>query len=347
MSSPALSAASVWRRLIVCAAVLLAADFAVLPLLRYWEPRRYESDKPLRFENSDFFLLGPLVEYLKENPVGQKPRVVFFGNSVVWGYFLEAHQTIPARFQQWMPQVRVINCGVNRLQTGSAYLITKQLLDSVEAVVLVVPGGDAADPLLPALIPLLTDDAERFGLSRPSPWQVKAARLGRFWRLKRYAYRLQGAWFGTSTRQFVYLNKSRWIKALLGRRGQAVSRDPLPVVAVAEGVWLSPRAAVQPSDGELQGLRNAHLLLYDYAQLVLEHKRRGVIVQFSGQRGVMSPEQLKLFNAHFAPYVTAVEMRIPQAWLTADKVHLTAAGSAGVAQLIYQHAPATLGLGAP
>ena len=115
------------RRLVACLVVLAVVDQAVLPILRWAEPLRYESDRPLRFENSDLFLLGPSTAYLRDHPIGSRPRIVLFGDSVVWGYGVRAHETIPAAFQRAVPSARVLNFGINGFGTESAFLMTKAL----------------------------------------------------------------------------------------------------------------------------------------------------------------------------------------------------------------------------
>ncbi len=54
------------RRLVLMVVWLLLFDLAVPPLLELAERRHYESTTAFRFENSDLFGLGPLVDYLLE-----------------------------------------------------------------------------------------------------------------------------------------------------------------------------------------------------------------------------------------------------------------------------------------
>ena len=74
-----MTAARAWSRLLVCVLGLALADQAVVPLLRRAEAQRYESNRQMRFENSDLFMLGPLTDYLLEHPKGERPRAAFFG----------------------------------------------------------------------------------------------------------------------------------------------------------------------------------------------------------------------------------------------------------------------------
>ena len=169
MSAPRapLTAASVWRRIGVCLLALAVVDQAVLPILRAAEARRYESDVPVRFENSDLFVIGPLTAYFKEHPVGRKPRVVFFGNSFVWGYGVDGHETLPAMFQRLEPSARVFNFGINGFESGNAYLMSKAIIDAVDTVYL-VHIGEHANPILAQLIPVSQEDIARFHLRSAS-----------------------------------------------------------------------------------------------------------------------------------------------------------------------------------
>ena len=73
----------------------------------------YENSQVFRFENSDLFALGPLVSYLRQHPRGERPRIAFFGDSVMFGYGLEASTTIPARFQELQPSKKTFNLALN------------------------------------------------------------------------------------------------------------------------------------------------------------------------------------------------------------------------------------------
>src|SRR3989338_6540526 len=114
-------AASPVRRLVATALTLAAIDPFVPAWLARAERTRYESDRVFRFEHSDLFATGPVVEYLREHPHGDRPRAVFLGNSVVWGFRLPAEDSLPVRFQQLEPSVRVFNFAVNGFGIVSAY----------------------------------------------------------------------------------------------------------------------------------------------------------------------------------------------------------------------------------
>ena len=96
-----------------------------------------------RFENSDLFALGPLVDYLRDHPRHQRRRVVFFGNSMIFGYFLTPAQAIPAQFQTLQPEARVYNAAVNGQEIGTSYLVGKAIVDSVDTIYVQVIGDKA------------------------------------------------------------------------------------------------------------------------------------------------------------------------------------------------------------
>jgi hypothetical protein len=180
------------RRLLFAIVALAAIDLFIPGLLQRLEVARYESNREFRFENSDLFSLGPLVQYLLEHPRADRARVVFFGNSVVWGYFLEPNDSVPAQFQRLTPEARVFNLGINGFESGSAYLITKNIIDAVDTIYLFHVGG-TAHPMLPQLVTVGPGDVARFTLTPPDDVEVRLGGLLGFWHLYRDAYRLQAA----------------------------------------------------------------------------------------------------------------------------------------------------------
>ena len=334
MNRDGLTTASVCRRLLTCAVVLLAVDHAVLPTLRVAEAHRYESDALIRFENSDLFVIGPLTDYLRETPVGRRPRILFFGNSFVWGYGIDGEQTIPAMFQRLTPQARVFNLGVNGFESGNAYLMTKAVIDAIDRVYLFHIGG-GAHPLLPQLIPVSPEDAARFGLRPRSASPAWLERVTGRWRLATASYRLQAAWFGTSTRQAIYLRKGAWVRSLMGRRAPSRGGEELPPAPVEQARWEAPVAAQAPDEAAQRGLASRHPLLWDYARLLAAHHTRGVIISGVHGTGPIEREDLRQLNAMFAPYVVFGALELPESWFL-DPVHLTPSGCRGVAELLYR-----------
>ncbi|MBI2094013.1 MAG: hypothetical protein HYT88_04750 [Candidatus Omnitrophica bacterium] len=316
-SSAELSVGSVARRLAVCFLTLLLLDYGVGPLLRQAEHRRYDSGVPVRFGSSDLFLIGPLSDYLRKHPVGARSRVAFFGNSSIWGYGLTPQETVSAAFQRLSPRTQVFNFGMNGFEMGSAYLMAKAVIDAVD-VFYVFDLGSRAHPMLPRLIPVSVEDAQRFGLEQPPALeQAFNARLG-FWKLHRYANRLQGAWFGSSMRQYVYLNKSKWIQKLLEKQPGQLTGTSVELQPVLEtGHWQAKIAFWKPREKEK----------YEYA---------------GGKRSMSSRDQA-LLNAQFRPYVLVASLKIPSSWLL-DGQHYTASGATAVAKVLYQNTAKPLGL---
>ena len=335
---------SVWRRLAVCLAVLAVVDHAVVPVLNVAEVKRYESDVQVRFENSDLFLLGPLAQYLQEHPVGPRPRAVFFGNSVIWGYALNAQAAIPSQFQRLAPDVRVLNFGVNGFETGSAYLMSKAIIDAVDAFYL-FPIGDDAHSLLPKLIEVSAEDAQRFNLTLPSRFERAFDRLIGFWRLRRYSYRLQGAWFGTSSRQYVYLHKGEWVRRLLGQGAPGIGAGPegLPPAPRELAGWDAPVAEQEVSPEEAARLAGRYPLVWEYAQLLQRHRKYGAIVELARGTATISREDRGLLNAYFHPYVIVAQLSVPDSWFI-DNVHCTEEGTLAVAWTLYEHTAKAFGL---
>src|SRR5439155_6599330 len=116
----------------------------------------------------------------------------FFGDSVVWGYRLRVNDSLPVQFQQLEPSLRVLNFAVNGFGIGSAYLMIKDVIDSIDAVYIHVDGA-AVNSGLARLIPVSDEDIRRLGLEsldRVEQWLE--ARLG-VWQLFLLWYRLQSA----------------------------------------------------------------------------------------------------------------------------------------------------------
>lgn len=345
MNSPRrLSAASAWRRLGVCLTVLVAADQAVLPLLRHAEARRYESDYLLRFENSDLFLLGPLIEYLREHPVGDRPRVAFLGDSIMWGYQIRDHEALPAMFQRLVPSARVFNFGVNGFQDASMYLVSKAVVEATDVFYVIHRKGDA-DPLLSQVMRIDSQDAARFGLDASASPEGAFARWHDPWRLRRYSYRLQGAWFGTSTRQHVYLHKGEWIRRLLGHgRGEEGQVPPLASLPRERAVWNAPVVHRIVSEDERRRLARRYPLTWDYAALLLRHRKHGVYIETSMERALADDGDRALMNAVFQPYVIFARVDVPDSWLLPDRTHFSPEGCRGMAELLVERTAVPFGL---
>jgi hypothetical protein len=322
----------------VCLAALAAIDPWIPGLLERAERRRYESAGVFRFENSDLFMVAPLSAYLAEHPRGERPRVAFFGDSTVWGYRLLPHQTIPAGFQRLAPEVRVLNLGINGFQAGSAYVMTQALVNGLDACYLVHTRRDefTAHPMLGRLLPVSREDRELFRIAQPDRMQRWLRGLVTPWRLADAGSRLQGAWFGTSTRQYVYQHKGEVLRRAMGR---AVPETPAPDAPrePAPGTyrWDQPVPSTRPTADEQAGVRRRHPVLWRYGELLARSRTRGVILSLTGFPDVMSAEDQRVFNGAFSPWVIAATLTVPEAWLLEGQ-HFTADGAAAVAWILHQ-----------
>lgn len=316
------------RRLVLIVLMLAAVDALVRPLLARFEHARYEGSTPFRFENSDLFGLGPLVEYLNEHPRGERPRTVFVGNSVIWGYGLAAHQALPAQYEALDSSHRVYNVAINGFDTGNAFLIAKAMGSTIDRLYVLLQGG-TAHARLPDLIPIAADDAQRFRLTLPSRIEQRLRDGLSVWQLYRHAYRLQMAMFGTSTRQFIYLNKSDWVRSLVGRSraAQAQTAD-----VMAGGVVLRAPALL---DGEIPDAQPGERagLLWSFAELARLHDWRVTFLHLPGYSHTIPEADIPAFNAISAPYARVVIADIDRA-MTFDGQHLTAAGARTFAQAL-------------
>lgn len=320
------------RRLIFLVLWLIVFDLLVPPAVRWLEHRRYEIGEPFRFENSDLFGLGPLVSYLREHPRGERRRVVFLGNSMMFGYFLRAAEAVPAQYEQQRPGTRAFNMAINGQELGTAYLVAKDVFDSVDVIFAQVI-GDKANPMLPQLIPVDPADARAFELQIPDSFEDRLKRrVGSVWRLYGANERLQAALFGTSTRQYLYLHKRDIAYALLRPIYHPVPRDAAWPKPDALPSIVAPRAAGPIDRGNLA---RADRIMFDLAELARAHKKRVVFLHFEYQ-GRAPGDDLAHFNAAYAPWAERVVVMVPPS-LTFDAQHLTAPGCRLVAEVIARH----------
>lgn len=310
------------RRLVMMVLWLVVFDQFVPPLLECLERRHYEGTTVFRFENSDLFALGPLVEYLREHPRHERRRVVFFGNSMIFGYFLKPEDAIPAQYQRLQPGTRVYNAAINGQEVGTGYLVGKDILDSVD-VLYIQSAGVRANEMLPSLIPVDDADLRRFNLAPPDRIETRLQSwLGRVWKLYRYNYRLQAALFGTSTRVFVYMHKRD-----LARLFRVPLLQPTSFAPVHGQVSLrAPRkaGAVAPS------------IKSDLAQLAHARGKRVVFIEFEWGTRVQDEAEVAAFNAAYAPLAETVIVHVPPE-VTFDGMHATPAASAQIAEVLIRH----------
>lgn len=331
---------SALRRLTIAVLVLAAVDQFVPAQLARLEHDRYESNRLFRFEDSDLFSLGPLVAYLREHPRGEKARVAFFGDSVIWGYSVRGSETVPAQFQRLRPDVRVFNAGINNFTTGGSYLMAKAMIEAIDTMYVLVIGS-AADPSLAKLIPVRDEDVTRFDIERPDRVEQALHRGLGFWNAYTNSYRVQSALFGTSTRVYWYLHKGNLASRVLGRpidQDSVPSLVPDPDHAIRHLTWDKRLAAPRPSPARRELLANRYSLLWQFAMLATEHGKQVVFIELGQHSPEISDEDRGDLNATFEPHATFIRVGVPAA-LTTDSLHLTPVGSAAVAELLAREVP--------
>lgn len=297
------------------------------------EHSRYEGAGVFRFPYSDLFATGPAVAYLRDHPAGDRPRAVFLGNSVVWGFRLPVADSLPVRYQQLDPAIRVFNFAVNGFGLGSAFLMLKDVIDSVDTIYLPAD-GEQVNAGLARLIPVSDEDVTRFHLDPPDRFEQALERGLGAWQLYRDSYRLQAAWFGTSTRNYLYTHKSSLLGGVADDGGGSLAPNP----PSPSGVTVFHRvASAEPSAAQRQALAAAEPQLWEYASFIRAHGKRAVFWRIDNDARTSPPDWDDL-NRVFRGSVAFVTIAAPPAMMI-DARHLTATGSAAVAMVLYQHTP--------
>ena len=312
-------------RLIVAVVALAALDPFVPRALERAERARYEGADVFRFAYSDLFGIGPVTEYLREHPRGDRPRALFFGNSVVWGYRLPMQDSLPVQFQQRNPSTRVLNLAVNRFGIGSAALMLKDVIDSVDLVVFHASGGQVNRELA-SIIPVSDDDVAKYRLDPPNRAEQRLEGVLGVWRLYRFSYRLQMAWLGTSTRYYVYLHK-----------GSLTGREPAEDYAPNPPATAGPRVLQAIGDADLPAERLRELaaaepMLWEAASLARSHGKRAIFWAVDNAARTLRPDWRDL-NRAFLGSCTFATIAVPPEMMI-DDIHLSANGSAAVADVL-------------
>lgn len=312
------------RRLLFLLLWLLLFDRAVPRLLEVAERRHYEGATVFRFENSDLFGLGPFVEYLREHPRHERPRVVFFGNSMLFGYFLTPEQAIPAQYQRFQPGARVYNAAINGQELGTGYLVGKDILGDVDVLYVQVI-GDKANPILPSLIPIDDADLARFHLAPPDRVEQRLQSwLGRVWQMYRLNYRAQAALFGTSARVYLYMHKRD-----IARLAHVRTLQPESFAPASEHISLrAPRAP-----GVVPAATEGQRMMVDLATLARGRGKRVVFIDFEWDGGAADDAGVGAFNAAFAPSAETVIVHLPKS-ITIDGEHPIPAAAAQIAEAL-------------
>jgi lysophospholipase L1-like esterase len=318
------------RRLLVAIVVLLAIDRLVPSILRRLEFERYEQGAAFRFENSDLFALGPLISYLQENPRSTKRRVVFLGNSVIFGYGLKPEESLPAAYERLHPGTRVINAGVNGSLAGGQYLIAKSLGTSIDTIFAQVTLS-GANPMLGRILPVTAEEIETFKLDAPDRLEgVLSGSFARMLRLHASNHRLQAALFGTSTRQYIYLKQ----KALLQRRvGSTHPAEPSGFASPSGITWRIPKDLGPPDPKGDAGYAKR---LLPMANLARTRKQRVVLLEFELPGRPLDDGPRAAFNRAHAPYAQIVILTAPQSLLL-DPHHLSRDGAAAAAAALTEY----------
>lgn len=312
------------RRLVLTILWLALFDSLVPSLVRTLETRRYEGSAPFRFEVSDLFGLGPFVSYLRDHPRGDRPRVVFFGNSIIFGAGVSAADAIPSQYERQRPDVQAFNAAVNGDGFGTSYLIAKEIIDSVDVLYVQVIGR-TAHPLLASLIPVDEADARAFAIPAPDPIESRLhSAAGRLWRLYGFHDRLQAAMFGTSTRNFLYLRAKELRSPADPQTPPSPHRDGLIGFRV-------PRAVAVTG-----ALTKHHEVLRKFAELARARRKRVVFMalEYGGRKVDDAP--IAELNALYAPFAEMVVITIPPE-VTHDGMHPTPAGCREIASLLLRH----------
>jgi lysophospholipase L1-like esterase len=79
---------------------------------------------------------------------GNKPAVLFLGDSFVWGYDVEANERFTERLRAELPAARIVNAGVPGYGTDQEYLLLARIWDMVRPDIVVLmfcTGNDRAD----------------------------------------------------------------------------------------------------------------------------------------------------------------------------------------------------------
>ncbi|HEV2720258.1 MAG TPA: hypothetical protein VG323_09600 [Thermoanaerobaculia bacterium] len=318
------------RRLVLMLLWLILFDRFVPALLDVAERRHYEQTNAFRFENSDLFGLGPLVQYLREHPRREHRRVVFFGNSMIWGYFLTPEQAMPAQFQALVPDARVYNAAINGQEMGTGYLVAKDILDDVD-VLYIQDLGTRANPMLPSLIPIDDADLHRFGLEAPDRVEARLQSwLGSVWNLDRLNYRIQAALFGTSTRVYVYMHKRDIVARLLRRP------SPPPTVWPPVTARISLRAPVAPASAPAGPAASSPPMMTDLAALARARGKRVVFIRFEWDGSAPTDAEVAAFNAAYAPSAEIVIVHLPKE-TTFDGEHPVPGAATQIAEALARH----------
>ena len=83
----------------------------------------------------------------REHDVKQKPRIMFIGDSFVWGYDVDQEERFTENLQKLIPDWEVLNLGVSGYGTDQSYLLLQQEFNFYlpEIIVLIISNNDRGD----------------------------------------------------------------------------------------------------------------------------------------------------------------------------------------------------------
>jgi hypothetical protein len=135
------------------ALIELALRVADLRVLREGDSERiiaYRHDAELGWApvpNSEFTVTAERRIHARHNSLGLrdielaasgKPRILFVGDSFVWGNDVEAGERFTDRLRERLPAYEIVNAGVSGYGTDQQYLWLKRLWDRIEPAVVVL-----------------------------------------------------------------------------------------------------------------------------------------------------------------------------------------------------------------
>jgi hypothetical protein len=168
--------------------------------------------------------------------------------------------------------------------------------------------------VLPRLIPIDDEDLAQYHLMPPNRAERMLSTPASQWRLYRDAYRLQAAMFGSSTRQYIYLNKGAFARALIAR----VRAEQAPGARGAASITIeTPVSAAAPDAAREAELRRERPELWQFGDLYRSRRKPVVLLQMEGHSKPLLYAAMGDFNRVYAPYARVIFVRVPRQ-LTVD-----------------------------
>ncbi|MDD5431429.1 MAG: hypothetical protein PHO70_00355 [Candidatus Omnitrophica bacterium] len=329
------------RRIIFTILILAVIDIYVLTFVKKIENRYETSGTMFRFENNDFFGIAPLVDYLKENKIGKKSRIVFFGNSVMFGYQLGANDTIAAKFENIAgSNYKCFNLGINGLGEENAYIILKNLIDSVDLVIVLhSPSGKVPIQGLYQHLDIDDEDAAFFKINNKESIINKRLSyyVGKIWKLSKYSHRIQNGLFQTSTKNYLYLHKADLFSFLSAKKSSGLlpfDSDSCEDLIVNRHIPELKDYKLTKADSGSINLNETEAALYKKFFKLASLKRKKIFFFGLDHYAPYNKKELSEYNRLFGPSLVFMNLESTESF-TFDKTHLTTKGSCAVANMMY------------